>query len=129
MFLKHRWKKVIALIIYVNDMITTGNNAEKISRIKKKKTIAAKFKMKNLEGLKYFLSFEVAKLVKEIFLSQMKYTMDLLSKTIMLNSKPADTLIIQNHGLGEYPDQILVNKKRCQWLVGKLIYLSESATH
>jgi hypothetical protein len=129
MFLKHRWKKVIALIIYVNDMITTGNNAEKISRIKIKKTIAAKFKMKNLEGLKYFLSFEVAKLVKEIFLSQMKYTMDLLSKTIMLNSKPADTLIIQNHGLGEYPDQILVNKKRCQWLVGKLIYLSESATH
>jgi hypothetical protein len=129
MFLKHRWKKVIALIIYVNDMITTGNNAEKISRIKKKKTIAAKFKMKNLEGLKYFLSFEVAKLVKEIFLSQMKYMMDLLSKTIMLNSKPADTLIIQNHGLGEYPDQILVNKKRCQWLVGKLIYLSESATH
>jgi len=129
MFLKHRWKKVIALIIYVNDMITTGNNAEKISRIKIKKTIAAKFKMKNLEGLKYFLSFEVAKLVKEIFLSQMKYMMDLLSKTIMLNSKPADTLIIQNHGLGEYPDQILVNKKRCQWLVGKLIYLSESATH
>ena len=110
-------------------MITTGNNAEKISRIKIKKTIAAKFKMKNLEGLKYFLSFEVAKLVKEIFLSQMKYMMDLLSKTIMLNSKPADTLIIQNHGLGEYPDQILVNKKRCQWLVGKLIYLSESATH
>jgi hypothetical protein len=110
-------------------MITTGNNAEEISRIKKKKTIAAKFKMKNLEGLKYFLSFEVAKLVKEIFLSQMKYMMDLLSKTIMLNSKPADTLIIQNHGLGEYPDQILVNKKRCQWLVGKLIYLSESATH
>jgi hypothetical protein len=110
-------------------MITTGNNAEEISRIKKKKTIAAKFKMKNLEGLKYFLSFEVAKLVKEIFLSQMKYTMDLLSKTIMLNSKPADTLIIQNHGLGENPDQILVNKKRCQWLVRKLIYLSESATH
>jgi hypothetical protein len=39
-------------------MITTGNNAEEISRIKKKKTIAAKFKMKNLEGLKYFLSFK-----------------------------------------------------------------------
>lgn len=82
--------------------------------------------MKNLKGLKYFLSFEVAKLIKEIFLSQMKYMMDLLSKTIMLNSKSADTLIIQNHGLGEYPDQILINKKRCQRLVKKLIYLSHT---
>ena len=52
--------------------------------------------------------------------------MDLLSKIIMLNSKPADTIIIQNHDLREYPDQILVNKKRCQQLARKLIYLSHT---
>jgi hypothetical protein len=31
---------------------------KRFQELKKKKTIAAKFKMKNLEGLKYFLSFK-----------------------------------------------------------------------
>ena len=44
----------------------------------------------------------------------------------MLECKPADTPIIQNHKLGEYTDQVPANKERYQWLVGKLIYLSHT---
>ncbi|CAL8161762.1 unnamed protein product [Prunus armeniaca] len=44
----------------------------------------------------------------------------------MLDCKPADTPIIQNHHLGEYPDQVPTNKERYQRLVGRLIYLSHT---
>ena len=44
----------------------------------------------------------------------------------MLDCKPADTPIVQNHHLGEYPDQVPTNKERYQRLVGRLIYLSHT---
>lgn len=82
--------------------------------------------MKNLGGLKYFLGIEVARSKQGIFLSQRKYILDLLSKVGLLECKPADTPIIQNHKLGEYPNQVPTDKGRYQRLVGKLIYLSHT---
>lgn len=37
-----------------------------------------------------------------------------------------DTLIVQNHKLGEFTDQVPTDKERYQKLVGKLIYLSHT---
>lgn len=37
-----------------------------------------------------------------------------------------DTPIVQNHRLGAYSDQVLVDNVRYQRLVGKLIYLSHT---
>ncbi|CAL9016052.1 unnamed protein product, partial [Prunus brigantina] len=82
--------------------------------------------MKDLGGLKYFLGIEVARSQQGIFLSQRKYVLDLLTDTGMLDCKPADTPIVQNHHLGEYPDQVPTNKERYQRLVGRLIYLSHT---
>ncbi|CAL8990681.1 unnamed protein product [Prunus brigantina] len=44
--------------------------------------------------------------------------------TGMLDCRPVDIPIIQNHLVGEYPDQVPTNKERYQRLVGRLIYLS-----
>lgn len=44
----------------------------------------------------------------------------------MLECKPRDTPIVQNHRLGEYPDQAPTDKGRYQRLIGKLIYLSHT---
>ncbi|CAL8114279.1 unnamed protein product [Prunus armeniaca] len=46
--------------------------------------------------------------------------------TGMLDCKPVDTPIVQNHHLGEYPNQVPTNKERYQRLVGRLIYLSHT---
>ncbi|CAL8134074.1 unnamed protein product [Prunus armeniaca] len=69
--------------------------------------LATEFEMKDLGGLK-------------------KYVLDFLTDTGMLDCKPADTPIIQNHHLGEYPDQVPTNKEIYQRLVGRLIYLSHT---
>ncbi|KAL6203666.1 hypothetical protein ACLB2K_027366 [Fragaria x ananassa] len=83
--------------------------------------------MKDLGNLKYFLGIEVARNKDCIILSQRNtYVLDLLAKTGMLDCTPVDTLIIQNHRIIEYPDQVLTDKSRYQRLVGRLIYLSHT---
>ena len=59
LFLKHQQGKVTALMIYVDDMIITGNDEKEISRLQEH--LATEFEMKNLGGLKYFLGIEVAR--------------------------------------------------------------------
>ena len=124
LFLKHRVGKITALIVYVDDMIITGDDVEEISRLQEQ--LSTEFEMKNLGGLKYFLGIEVARSRQGIFLSQRKYILDLLAEVGLLECKPADIPIVQNHKLGEYVDQVLADKQRYQRLVGKLIYLSHT---
>lgn len=58
LFIKHNGKKVTVLIVYVDDMIITGDNEEEILKLQEE--LATNFEMKNLGGLKYFLGIEVA---------------------------------------------------------------------
>jgi hypothetical protein len=124
LFLKHNKGRVTALIIYVDDMIITGNDTEEISKIQRQ--LGTEFEMKNLGGLKYFLGIEVARSNEGIFISQRKYVLDLLSEVGMLDCKPVDTPTIQNHKFGENNDSVPTNKEQYQRLVGKLIYLSHT---
>ena len=55
--------------------------------------------MKDLGLLKYFLGVEVAKSRKDIFLSQRKYVLDLLTGTRKIGAKPSSTLMIPNSHL------------------------------
>ena len=52
LFLKHQVGKITALIVYVDDMIITGDDVEEISRLQEQ--LSTEFEMKNLGGLKYF---------------------------------------------------------------------------
>ncbi|CAL2259305.1 unnamed protein product [Prunus armeniaca] len=122
LFIKHRAGKVTLLIIYVDDMIVTGDDTVEIEELQKH--LASEFEMKDLGSLKYFLGVEVTRSKHGLFLSQRKYVMDLLADTGMLNCKPADTPIVGNHKLGVYVDQVPTNRERYQRLVGRLIYLS-----
>ena len=124
LFLKHRQSKVTTLIVYVDDMIITGDDAEEISKLQE--LLSTEFEMNNLGELKYFLGIEVARSKNGMFLSQHKYVLDLLTEVRLLECKPVDTLIVQNHRLGEYSDQVSADKVRYQRLVGKLIYLSHT---
>ncbi|CAL2250997.1 unnamed protein product [Prunus armeniaca] len=101
--------KLIALIIYVDDMIVTGDDQTEIQSLQK--YLASEFEMKSLGDLKYFLGIEVARSKHE---------------TGMLDCKPIDTPSEQNHKLGLYPDQVPTNNERYQRLVGKLIYLAHT---
>ena len=52
--------------------------------------------------------------------------LDLLSEVGMLDCKPTNMSMVQNHGLREQLNQVPTNKERYQRLMGKLIYLSHT---
>ncbi|CAL8152107.1 unnamed protein product [Prunus armeniaca] len=89
--------KLTVLIVYVDDIIVTGNDTE--AQLKLQKYLSQEFEMKDLGDLKYFLGIEVARSKIGIFLSQQKYVIDLLTETGMLGCKPADTPIEMNQKL------------------------------
>ncbi|KAM2035444.1 hypothetical protein ACFX16_038537 [Malus domestica] len=91
LFLKHDRSKLTALIVYVDDMVVSGNDVEEIQKLQK--YLAKEFEMNDLGILKYFLGIEVARSKHGIFLSQKKYVIDLLTEIEMLACKPTDTPI------------------------------------
>ncbi|KAH9753027.1 protein kinase domain-containing protein [Citrus sinensis] len=125
MFFKHFTDgSVVILIVYVDDIILTGSNVIEMENLKK--VLAREFEMKDLGPLRYFLGMEIARSSKGIFVSQRKYTLDLLKETGMLGCKPGDTPIDPYHKLGYAIEGKSVDRESYQRLVGKLIYLSHT---
>jgi transposase InsO family protein len=124
LFYRQNQGKIAILIIYVDDMIITGDNHEEIQTLEKR--LCKEFEMKNLGNLRYFLGIEVARNKDTIFLSQRKYILDLLAEVGLLECKPVETPFIQNQRLRTDLDQTPVDREKYQRLVGKLIYLSHT---
>ncbi|GJY05778.1 ribonuclease H-like domain-containing protein [Tanacetum coccineum] len=68
----------LALLVYVDDIIITGNSVSEIEKFKV--FLKSKFMIKDLGKLKYFLGIEVVDIDKGICLNQRKYVLDLLSE-------------------------------------------------
>lgn len=114
--------KISVLIVYVDDIVLTGNREKEIMHVKA--LLSREFEMKDLGNLRYFLGMEVARSSAGIAISQRKYVLDLLTETRMLGSKPTDTPMDANVELGVRKDCPLDDKGRYQRLVGKLIYFT-----
>ncbi|RVW80446.1 Retrovirus-related Pol polyprotein from transposon RE1 [Vitis vinifera] len=91
LFLKKQHGKITTLIVYVDDMIVTGNDPEERKALQN--YLSREFEMKDLGPLKYFLGIEVSRSSEGIFLSQRKYALDLLQETGMSGCQPVDTPI------------------------------------
>ena len=125
LFVKHFPEgKLAIIIVYVDDIILTGDHEEKIDLLKK--LLTKEFEIKDLGNLKYFLGMEIARSKKGIAVSQRKYVLDLLNETGMLGCKPAETPMDTTVKLEESDGSAPVDKGRYQRLVGKLIYLSHT---
>ena len=116
--------KMAILIVYVDDIILSGNDMEELQKLKK--YLSEEFEVKDLGNLKYFLGMEVARSRKGIVVSQRKYILDLLKETGMLGCKPIDTPMDSQKKLGIEKESTPVDRGRYQRLVGRLIYLSHT---
>lgn len=89
MYYRHKNGKITILIVYVDDIILTGDDKEEMERLKRK--LVLEFDMKDLGNLRYFLGMEVAGNKTGISVTQRKYMMNLLKETGMLGCKPTNT--------------------------------------
>lgn len=112
------------LIVYVDDIILTGDDIEEMSSLKA--NLAKEFEIKDLGQLRYFLGMEIARSRTSIMVSQRKYILDLLKDTGMSGCRTADTPIEVNAKLGDVKNGTPVDIVRYQKLVGRLIYLSHT---
>ncbi|KAM0944859.1 putative RNA-directed DNA polymerase [Dioscorea sansibarensis] len=91
--------KCAVLIVYVDDILLTGDDTKEIEAMKIR--LSREFEVKDLGEMKYFLAMEIARSNKGIVVSQRKYIIDLLKETGMSACRPIDTPIDPNKKLGD----------------------------
>jgi hypothetical protein len=122
LFFNHTGNSSTFVLVYVDDIIITGNNDLAINQLKQ--FLEKKFFIKDLGKLKYFLGIEVARSKKGIFLSQKKYTLDILKDTGLIGGRVSDFPMEQHLHLSPDDGTLLPDPTPYRRLVGRLIYLT-----
>ena len=99
LFMKHLDSGTVTIpLVYVDDIIVTGNNAEESKSLSQR--LATLFEIKFPGEMRYLLGIEVAYSYQGIFISQQKYILDLLKEMGVMDCKPSSTPIDPNTKLG-----------------------------
>ena len=122
LFLRRTDKCTILLLLYVDDMIITDDNLSGIEELKD--FLSRQFEMKDLGHLSYFLGLEITHSTDGLYITQAKYTSDLLSRVGLTNSKTVDTPVELNAHLTPSREKPLSNPFLYRRLVGSLVYLT-----
>ncbi|CAH9074985.1 unnamed protein product [Cuscuta europaea] len=122
LFTRTRDQEQLNVLIYVDDLLISGNSSTSVAQFKE--YLSTCFHMKDLCPLKYFLGIEVAQSTTGLFLTQRKYTLDILTETGLLGAKPATSPIEQNHKLSQASGSLLTDPEPYRRLLGHLIYLA-----
>ncbi|GJT57055.1 ribonuclease H-like domain-containing protein [Tanacetum coccineum] len=94
LYIKHTDDVFVALLVYVDDFIITGNSLDEIEKFKL--FLKSKFLIKDLGVMKYFLGIEVLDNSNGICMTQRKYCLELIHEFGLLAAKPVTTLLPEN---------------------------------
>ncbi|XP_015168013.1 uncharacterized mitochondrial protein AtMg00810-like [Solanum tuberosum] len=133
LFTKHQEKRLVMVLVYVDDLLITGNDHKLI--LETKKILQDNFKIKDLGELRYFLGIEFARNNNGILMHQRKYCLELISDMGLSSSKPVGSPVELNQKLTtaefdlHFPptdeqDELLNEPEIYQRLVGRLLYLT-----
>jgi hypothetical protein len=124
LFTRKMGKDLFVCQIYVDDIIFGSTNAsfcEEFSKI-----MTDRFEMSMMGELKYFPGFQINQLKDATFISQTKYTFDLLKKFDMDKAKPIKTPMGTNGHLDLDMGDKSVDQKVYRSMIGLLLYLDAS---
>ena len=122
LFLPRTDKGTILLLLYVDDMIITGDDLSGIQELKN--FLNQQFEMKDLGHLSYFLGLEIIHSTDGLYITQAKYASELLSWARLTDSKTIDTLVVLNTHLTPLRGKPLPNPSLYRHSVGSLVYLT-----
>jgi len=122
LFVLHTGGNILYLLIYVDDIILTGNNSAHVESFVA--SLANRFSLKDLGPLSYFLGVEVVPHKHGILLSQRRYILDLLSRTKMTGANPVQTPLPTSPPISLHSGTRLSDPSSYRTVVGSLQYLS-----
>ena len=118
-FYRNSSSAIVLLVMYVDDIVITGSDSIGISSLKS--FLHGQFHTKDLGMLRYFLGVDVMRSKHRIFLSQMKYVLDLLSEIGKLGAKPCSSPMAPGVHLTR-EGELFEDPKTYRRLLGKLNY-------
>lgn len=120
--------KVMALILYVDDLIMTVSHSKKISPVQE--LLQKEFKTTDMGTLHYFLGIEVRQHSGGIFILKEKYCLEILKRFHMDDCKAAVSLIEIGQKFSIPSDSsLIVDASFYRRLVGSLLYLTNTRLH
>ncbi|GKD15051.1 retrovirus-related pol polyprotein from transposon TNT 1-94 [Tanacetum coccineum] len=121
-FVKAKGDSFTVALVYVDDILITGNSDEEITQVKK--ALEDKFTIKDLGLARYFLGIELCRTETGTYLHQRKYVLDLLKDAGLTAGKPTTFPLPQNLKLSLDKGVPLKHPDSYRRLVGRLLYLS-----
>lgn len=112
------------VLIYVDNLILTGNNPTSLKRFVQE--LDKLFALKDLASLHLFLGIEVTRDDTGFYLTQTKYIEELLKRADMENSKPCSTPAILNAAQTAQEEEPLKNPTSYRKIIGSLQYLTHT---
>eukprot|EP00253_Pinus_taeda_P027099 PITA_27099 len=122
LYIKENDGKIIIVILYVDDLIFTSNDASFTADFKA--VMKKEFEMNDLGFLRYFLGIEVDQSENGVFISQDKYVEAMLKRFNMQNSKAAVTPTVMGLKLTKEDNNKDFHPKLYKSIVGSLMYLT-----
>ena len=122
LFLRCTDKGTILLFLYVNDMIITSDDLSGIQKLKD--FLSQQFEMKDLGYLNYFLGLEITHSTDGLYITQVKYASDFLSRAGLTDNVTVDTPVELNAYLTPLGGKPLSNPSLYRRLVGNLVFFT-----
>ena len=110
--------------VYVDDIIFGSSNEDFCKEFGD--LMFKEFEMSMISELSFFLGFQVKQMKEGVFISQGKYTQDLLKRFKMVDSKPIKTPMASNGNLDLDEGGNLIDKTLYRSMIGSLLYLTAS---
>ncbi|CAL1385136.1 unnamed protein product [Linum trigynum] len=89
LFVYHKNATILYFLVYVDDLLLTGNDSHVLADFQAR--LAARFSLKRLGAVNYFLGIEVLPSAGGLVLSQHKFIADILHRFRMEDSQPSPT--------------------------------------
>jgi len=110
------------ILVYVDDLLITGDNSKTIVQINA--LLHEALTIKDLGLARYFLGIEIARSSSGTLLNQRKYILDILFDAGLTAAKPAQFPMAKGFKLSIEEGTLLPNPEAYRRIVGRLLYLT-----
>eukprot|EP00253_Pinus_taeda_P010497 PITA_10497 len=125
-YIKEKDGKLLIVVLYVDDVIFTGNDDYLIENFKT--IMKEEFEMTDMGLLRYFLGIEVDQNENGIFISQARYVNEVLGRFNMQECKAAITPTVMGLKLSKEDSSKDFDPNLYKSIVGSLLYLTATRT-